>query len=268
MRLSASLAALSLSLSLSLAPAPQGAAQAAEMAAHRALYRLSLASSRAGDLVAASGTMGYEVIDACDGWAVRQRLDMTITNRDGQDIQMVSDYSTWESKDGLSLRFHMKQTTETAVTSETDGDAKLEPDGGPGEARYTLPRETSKPLPAGTLLPMAHTEALLAAAREGRRFLAVPLFDGTAENGAQDSFTTILGWDQPKPQEKWPALASLPSARVRISFFDRTAAAQTPDYQVGMRYWANGVADDLQMDFGDFAVNGTMTEFALQPNRC
>ena len=40
--------------------------------------------------------MGYEVIDACDGWAVRQRLQMTVTNRDGQDIEMVSDYATWE----------------------------------------------------------------------------------------------------------------------------------------------------------------------------
>ncbi len=67
--------------------------------------------------------MGYEVIDACDGWAVRQRLAMTLTNTDGQDIQMVSDYATWESKDGLKFRFHMKQTTDSAVTSQTDGDA-------------------------------------------------------------------------------------------------------------------------------------------------
>ena len=42
--------------------------------------------------------MGYEVIDACDGWAVRQRLSMTLTNSEGQDIQMVSDYATWESR--------------------------------------------------------------------------------------------------------------------------------------------------------------------------
>ena len=57
--------------------------------------------------------MGYEVTDACDGWAVRQRLTMTITNADGQDIQMASDYATWESKDGLKFRYHMRQTTDT-----------------------------------------------------------------------------------------------------------------------------------------------------------
>jgi hypothetical protein len=28
-----------------------------------------------------------------------------------------------------------------------------------------------------------------------------------------------------------------------------------PTYQVGMRYWENGVADNLQMDFGDFVMD-------------
>jgi hypothetical protein len=264
MRLSAACAAFLLLVSGSV----WDAANAADMAAHRALYKLTRDSGRAGDVVAASGKMGYEVIDACDGWAVRQRLEMTLTNHEGQDIQMVSDYATWESKDGLSFRFHMKQTTDTAVTSETDGDAKLERPGGPGEAHYTAPDEATKELPAGTLFPMAHTEAILAGAQAGKKFLSLPLFDGTVDAGAQDSFVTILGGMIEPHKEKWPALSSLPSARVRIAFFDRDPATITPDYQVGMRYWENGVADDLQMDFGDFVMNGTMTEFDLQPRHC
>ena len=111
MRLPAALAALALLAS-------SVPAQAVELAAHRALYQLSLSSSR-GDIAAGSGTIAYEALDACDGWAVRQRLEMTLTNRDGQDVEMVSDYATWEAKDGLSFRFRMKQTTETAVTSQT-----------------------------------------------------------------------------------------------------------------------------------------------------
>ena len=71
----------------------------------------------------------YKVLDTCEGWATRQRLQMTITNRDGQDIEMLSDYTTWKSKDGLRLRFRMRQTTETAVTSEVAGEASLEPNG-------------------------------------------------------------------------------------------------------------------------------------------
>jgi hypothetical protein len=237
------------------------------LAAHHALYGLTLASSRGGDVVAARGTMGYEVTDACDGWAVRQRLQMTITNSDGQDIQMTSDYATWESKDGQKFRFHMKQMTETAVTSQTDGEASLQRPGGPGEARYTSPNANKQPLPAGTLFPMIHTSALLAAAREGKKFVSLPLFDGTDEKGVEDSSVVVLDWKPPFPTA-YPALSSLASTRVRLAFFDRQAGATTPSYEVGMRYWENGVADDMQMDFGDFVMNAKMNEFALQPRKC
>ena len=159
MRFPAALAAL-----ISLAPLSGWAASAptpaleqmgAQMLAHRALYNLtydaqaSRAEQSSSDIVAARGTMGYEVIDACDGWAVRQRLRMTITNSDGEDVQMASDYATWESKDGLKFRFHMKQMTDNAVTSQTDGDAALTSVGGTGEEHYVRPRDENKSLPVG-----------------------------------------------------------------------------------------------------------------------
>ena len=236
-------------------------------AAHRAIYTLSLANTRSGEVIAARGTMGYEVIDACDGWAVRQRLAMTLTNSEGQDIQMVSDYATWESKDGLRFRFHMKQTTDTAVTSQTDGDARLERTGGPGEAHYTVPEDTTKPLPVGTLFPMAHTSAILAGAQAGKRFLALPLFDGTDDSGAEDSSVVVLDWKTPAAS-KYPFLSSLPSTRVRLAFFDHSSTGEVPTYQVGMRYWENGVADNLQMDFGDFVMDAKMTELTPLSHHC
>jgi hypothetical protein len=245
------------------------AAQAADLAAHRALYTLTLQSAR-GDVAAASGTMAYDVQDSCDGWAVRQRLAMTLTDRDGQDIEMLSDYTTWESKDGLRLRFRTRQTTEQAVTTEIAGDARLERAGGKGAVHYTVPEEADKPLPAGTLFPMAHTTALLKAAADGKKFLNLPLFDGTGAEGAQDSSVVILNWGKPAPAAsgKWIDLSKLQGGRVHIAFFDRKADAQQPDYEVGMHYFANGVADELAMDFGDFVMKGKLTEFKLQPHPC
>jgi len=248
------------------APVPPSTA-AVPLAAHRALYTLTLQSAPGGGIVAAHGSMGYEVMDACDGWATRQRLDITITNTEGQDIQMVSDYATWEAKDGLKFRFHMKQTTDTAVTSQTDGDASLERRGGPGEARYTVPKEKVVKLPAGTLFPMTHTATLIAGARDGKKFLALPLFDGTDDNGAEDSSIVVIDW-KPPFHTNWPALSALPSTRVRLAFFDRKPGTITPNYEVGMRYWENGVADTMQMDFGDFVMDAKMTEFRLLPHKC
>jgi hypothetical protein len=58
-------------------------------------------------------------------------------------------------------------------------------------------------------------------------------------------------------------LAGLPSTRVHIGFFDRGKHATLPDYEVGMRYWANGIADDLAMDFGSFVMHGALTSLVL-----
>ena len=237
------------------------------LAAHRAVYRLTLDSARDSDVIAARGTMGYEVMDACDGWAVRQRLALTVTNTDGQDIHMVSDYATWEAKSGLRLRFHMTQQTDSAITAQTDGEATLQSPSGPGMAHYTLPKEATVSLAAGTLFPMAHTAAILAAAREGKKFLALPLFDGTDDNGAEDTSIVVIDWKRPF-KTGWPFLSDLSSTRVRLAFFDRKPGTITPNYQVGMRYWENGVADDMQMDFGDFIVHAKLIKLVQEPHKC
>ena len=243
------------------------AADPVPLAAHQAQYRLTLESSRRGDVAAARGTMAYEVTDACDGWATRQRLQMILTNREGQDIEMVSDYATWESKDGLSMRFRMRQTTDTAVTEQVEGDASLDAPGGAGTVRYTVPEAKQVPVPAGTVFPMMHTAAIIAAAEGGKRFFALPIFDGTGDKGAQDSSVAIANWNPPTPST-YTALSALPSGRVRIAFYDRAGSAQNPDYEVGMKYWANGVADDLQMDFTDFVMQGKLTQFTVPEPHC
>jgi hypothetical protein len=274
MRLTAALGALLVTTVCAIQPAaaanvppPAPITGASQLLAHKALYTLTLDSAKSSDVIAARGTMGYEVTDACDGWAVRQRLTMIITNADGQDIEMSSDYATWESKDGLRFRYHMRQTTDTAVTSQTDGEASLPKAGGVGEARYTSPHDSTSVLPAGTVFPMAHTAAIIAAAREKKHFIALPLFDGTDENGVEDSFIVVLDWKPPMPT-KWPVLSLLPSTRVHISFFDHGPVGVMPSYEVAMRYWENGVADDMKMNFGDFVMNARMKEFAPQPRRC
>jgi hypothetical protein len=241
-------------------------AGAADLAAHRAEYVLEQ-QQVSGTVSAASGTMSYEVQDACDGWAVNQRLDLSVTNTDGQKIQLVSEYVTWESKDGHKFRFNMRQTTDGAVTSETAGDATTTADG--GEVHYTAPKQQTVTLPRGTLLPMAHTNITIETAHAGKKFIAVPLFDGTSDAGAQDTSITVQDTKPAGAEGKqWPPLATLPSEHVHIAFFDRKGDTPTPEYEVGMRYWDNGVGDDMLMDFSNFVVHGTLTSLKLLPHQC
>ncbi len=265
----AALAAAGVALALPGTAAEPGAEA---MIGHRAAYKLTLDKVRDNsDIARAEGVMLYEVVDACDGWATRQRFQLRLTDRDGQDVETASDYSTFETKDGRSIRFSLTQTSQGAVSQRIAGEAEVTPEG--GTVKYTEPEAKQEDLPKGTLLPMLHTIRSLAAARAGTRMLLVPLFDGTSAEGAQDTAPVISAWTPPQANRRFPVLANLGSARMRVAFFERNAGgggggASAPDYEVGLRYFENGVADDLKMDFGEFSVDGKLGELSILPNPC
>jgi hypothetical protein len=247
--------------------APGALPGAETMAPHRAVYRLMLDTTRdRGGVQEVEGAMIFEVVDACDGWATRQRMTMTIRDRDGTGVEMNTDYSTFESKDGRSLRFSMTQMTEGAVTQRVSGEA------GGGRIVFQDPAPHEIALPPGTLFPMAHTIRVLAAAQAGERIVVVPVMDGSTEDGPQDTTTLVLGgWQQPPAQAPHALLAGLGFARMKIAFFEPGQpqdGAATPSYEVALRYWANGVADELLMNFGDFSVRGGMVELQALPGGC
>jgi hypothetical protein len=237
---------------------------AAALAAHRAFYRLTLASTENSGVTNASGAMEYEVIDGCDGWATQQRLDMTVLDREGGDTHTTSDYSTWEAKDGRSFRFRITQGTNDQKVVRV-GWAEITP-GKPGLAVYTQPDAKRLILPVGTVFPMAQTEAVLEAARTGKMFVALPVFDGTSDSMVENTFSVITAHGEVVPTSFAP-LSKLPSLFVHIGYFGDRAQA-LPDMLLAMRYWDNGVADALSMDFGNFTMDGTLAQFKLLPHHC
>jgi hypothetical protein len=256
------------------APVPQGQPlEQRHLLAHRAAYRLALAPQRdPGNIASAQGGMIYELVDACDGWATRQRFTLTLTDREGTEIETASDYSTFETKDGRRLRFTLTQLTQGAVTQRIAGEASLNADGS-GVVRYSEPEVKEERLAPSTMLPNAHTIIALNAARAGQRLVVGPLFDGTSSDGPQDTTTVLSAWDGPRPNAEFPLLAPLGSVRMRIAFFDREAQQQgggatTPSYEVSLRYWENGVADEMLMDFREFAVDGRMVTLEPVPGGC
>src|SRR5215207_11127938 len=99
---------------------------AAEIASHRALYKMSL--GRAGGdsgVTGASGTMAYQWGESCDGWTVEQRYRMKMGYAESPDVSIASNFITWEAKDGLRYRFNQKETRNGADEDEVKGEAKL-----------------------------------------------------------------------------------------------------------------------------------------------
>lgn len=255
----------------SAAPVAPSAESPLPFVGQRAFYKLTLALPRGTSVVAGSGRMGFEVLDACDGWAVRQRLEMTLVSAEGGVTHTISDYATWEAKNGLAFRFHTMDMTNGEVTDRLVGQAHLDRVGGPGEVVYSEPSHQTIALPAGTLFPMAQTEAIIRAARAGRKFMATPLFDGTDATGATWSSVAIEGWDPhlpPGAESRFPVLDGMPSTRVGVAFFNREPSAMLPTFEIGLRYFLNGVADHLVMNFRGFSMHGQMVDLSILPSHC
>ena len=254
------------------ATAPLAPLTARALASHRGIYSLTLDRARENaTIVDVSGAMVFEIIDACESWASRQRFTMTLRNREGTELETGSDYATLESMDGRNLRFSLTQMTQGAVKSRVAGQAELTADGS-GVARYSEPEVKELPIPPGTLLPNTHTIATLNAARAGQRLLVAPIFDGTTADGAQQTTTVMSPWQGPQPVPEAPSLSALGSSRMRIAFFEpdgeQAGGARTPSYEVSLRYFENGVADDMIMDFGDFTVRAKLMKLEEAPGGC
>lgn len=255
-----------------LVPLPVLAAQVvdagSQLTGQDTVYALTLSKLRTHDITGATGRLQFQVINGCSGWASFQRITLIVRNADGSLTKSVSDYTTWESKDGKSLTFSVSQGNDDGKMQVADSGVATHtgPDDS-GIVKFTVPANKTMKLPAGTLFPMQHTEALLEAGRQHKTFISPLLFDGTTTDGASSTFVTIFGHQGPE-NTPWPALDHYASTDVSIAFFPRTNQDSTPDFSTSMGYFENGVTTNLVLDFGDFVMNGKLETLNIPKNAC
>ncbi|GAN87383.1 cell envelope integrity EipB family protein [Komagataeibacter intermedius] len=233
------------------------------MAAHRAVYDLTLVSVSGGDVVTAEGRLTFVLSDMCSEWSSQQQLHLRTVGRDGAESVSDSDYAVLEEKDGSSLVFRADQTENGQPAPRIAGEAHMHPTG--GKVHYTAPVAHDVTLPAGTLFPVAHTAAIIQAGQDGRGQIAPFLFDGTVDTGALGTYVLLLGRDTQPVAGTFPVLATLAAQRVHVAYYNTTTRDMTPVFETGVRYFTNGVADQVDMDFGQFRMSGTLREFRLLP---
>lgn len=242
------------------------AAHAAELASHRATYRMGLSASRSGSGMAnANGAWTYQFIDACDGWITEFRLVITYAYSEGGQVATTTDFLGWESKDGLNYRFRVRQSREGQVTEEVEGSAKLKGAGQGGIASYTRPEARTIKLPKGTLFPTAHTIRLIETANKGGRILARPLFDGQGEEGALETSAQIGRAMAPQPATISSPLLNSPAWPMRMAFFPMGSTDPLPEFEMSLNYHANGVAEDIEQIFKTFSLKGRLEAIEILP---
>jgi len=241
---------------------------------HRATYDMKLSVARPNSgIVEVNGRMVLEMVDSCEAWEVKQRIKLKFLRNDGEEFDTDSSFTSYETKDGLGLRFSVRNIQDQEVEEELRGHADLDAPGGKGRASFSLPEVRSFELPAGTLFPTTHLALIIRHARDGDKSVSYSVFDGARLDGAF-TVNAVIG----KP----PRGAGAPVVRgdvgllrqqswgVRLAFFaagDQGTA--NPEYELALDLLANGVARSMLLDYGDFAVDARLVQIQALPRpRC
>ena len=258
-----------ISLSALLVSAAFGpAAGALELAPHRAIYSMKMGKIRAGSVIVDTrGAMYLEWARSCEGWTLTQRVRLQLIDNEGKAVDTDSSFSSWESENGLSYRFTVRNLRNGKVSEDLGGKATLAGKGEAGTAVFERPKGKIFPLPKGSIFPTEHVVQLIERAEAGGKRLFRVVFDGASLDGPLEINAIIGSLIEGKKDAKdaEEALTSRPSWRMRLAFFPVKARDSTPDYELGVRLFDNGVAEDFVLDYGDFTVLAKLEKIEALP---
>lgn len=233
---------------LILAPV-QASLAASDLAPHRALYRMSLVEANpSSGISAATGAMMYRFEDICDAWTSETKVILKLIYAEGDEIQTTWSFTSWEAKNGLSYRFNVRHSRNGNDVEVLEGHAKREEARGPATATFTVPKDTTIKLPDGTLFPTRHLVELIKAGQKNTLTVSEVVFDGASLENPYQINALIT-----KPKAK--STDTKAARHIRMAFFPILAKAEEPEFELGITYRPDGVAERIRQDFGDFSLN-------------
>jgi hypothetical protein len=242
------------------------------LAPHRAVYDLVLDDGKAArNIAAARGRIAFDFTgDACEGYALSFRQVTQLTSSEGGPRTIDARTTSFEAGDGASYRFKTESSAGGAPAEIVDGNAsKIGPAG--YEVQLKAPKAETHREPSDALFPNAQMKAVIQAAREGRNTLNVRLYDGA--NSGKEVYDTlsVIGKrietparEQPLQRPEFESLARWP---VTISYFKVGSGESTPAYTIAFELYENGVTGAVRLDYGSFALRGTLTRLDLLPQQ-
>ena len=229
---------------------------------HRAVYDISLARTSDGSGVSsAEGKMVFEVTgNVCDGYKMRQRMVVNIGDEDGNLGLLDFRITTFESGDGDVYSFNSRTTVNQEVVEAVEGEARR--NGTNVEVSLKQPTEKTVTLHGAVLFPSQHLQAILDAARANQRFLSADIYEGAGTGEATDEASAAIG--EAMPATDAPLRKGVRHWPVSVGYFDpehptdSPLGEELPTYQMSFTLYENGVTNDLIMDYGDYALSGSL----------
>lgn len=245
------------------------AVAASPLAAHRAVYDISLKSAE--DRSGISGAKGRMVIEfsgsGCEGWTVNFRMINQFFLSGGKSRVLDSRSSMWESGDNDQLRYVQRQFVDSKLQEEKEIRAKLATGNTGGSGAITKPKEEIFSLPEGVRFPIDHQLKIVRAAEAGESRDETLLYDGS--DGAKPAVAiTFIGTKRDAGEDQTDAkmkdVNGLHGWPVSISYYKPdNQDKETPEYQVSMVLYENGVSGDMTLNYGDFALEAKLTNIKL-----
>jgi hypothetical protein len=256
--------------------AARASADGVVLVPHRAVYELALATTRGGSGVSSVvGRMVYDLTGSpCEGYTQNMRFVTRIAHQSGGTSVTDLRSSTWEDAAGKRFRFDSSQYRDDKSTETTTGDAtRSEPDGAI-KVDLSKPAKRTLTMPAGAYFPIQHSIALIEAARAGKASLRADLYDGSEKGEKVYDTVTAVGRLQPPGRLPAGVKGDRLNARawpVSIAYFEprsENSDAQ-PVYEISFLMYENGVSRNLHIDYGDFVLEGDITQIDFhEPSKC
>jgi hypothetical protein len=271
------LGAAMLAVAAFASPAPVAAANdEIELASHRAIYDLKLADARGRrQLSAVQGRIVYDFSgSSCEGYALHFRQVTELDNGEGKVVVSDLRSATWEEGAAKSYRFNFQNYLSEKLVDSVDGRAARQSDAIAVNLAKPDPKQFD--VESTVVFPTEHIRRIVLAARAGKTVLEVPVYDGSETGEKLYNTLTVIGQPIAPGDRKIedaaagkPGLESMRRWPVTISYFDRSKQGgdQTPVYAIKFELYENGVSRALVLDYGDFAINGTMTTLEMRDSK-
>ena len=232
---------------------------AAGFAPHTAHYAMKLLSARSSsNIESVSGDMLVHWEGDCAGWTMSNRTVFDVSYTGGETVRITMDATTWESLAGDRYTFLVRTMFNDKESDRIEGTARL--DAEMRAADFVNPAKKRIVLPPDTIFPTQHTEQVLAAAGDTPGIVRATVFDGFTDGGAQFVNAIVGGKSLAKnaAPPSFPELRAQPSWNVNLAFFPLEKQDAEPESEISVKIFANGIADRMDMDFGDFRVRGDL----------
>ncbi len=249
-----------------------GQGEAASLAAHRAFYTLEASKLDAGSGYSSiDGKLAYELTgNACDGYSVSFRIANDYVQTDKPSQLVDTQLATWESPDGLEMNFRQKQFLNSNLQAEQSLNVKRPKTGVDAKGVMTAPKDMEFSVPGEAVFPSTHLLRLLAAAEKGISHDVSLVYDGSDDDKTFKAVTFIGKKREPgsyEPDATNPEAAGLKDVAswpMSVSYYSLDKeATDTPVYQSSFNVYDNGVATELVLDYGSYALKGHLTKLEL-----